>query len=184
MVHVSCAAAPQRQGHAAVYALLEQAYGRMCAGPMPPVSNTASGKPFFLRSPVQFSLSHTKGLAACAISDELVGIDAELIRDVRPGVPERTMNPEELDWMKAQKDPSKAFLVLWTMKEAWVKLTGQGLGGAPQKIVLQWHDGVPLIQGEQAFFETREINGVMVTVCSRRREAAEWFWWQNGFSVI
>jgi 4'-phosphopantetheinyl transferase len=98
---------------------------------------TPSGRPI-LSSPapwVSFSLSHAKGLVACAVSREVeVGIDAEagdrgidlelLARDV--------CSVQEQDQLRsAPPDMRNAlFLDLWTLKEAYLKALGVGIASA------------------------------------------------------
>ena len=43
-------------------------------------SRTAAGKPYFPGCPVQYSLSHCRGLVCCALSLSPVGVDAEAPR--------------------------------------------------------------------------------------------------------
>ena len=174
MLYIYGAPTVHENGHETAYALLEYAYGRLAGGAMPPIVRTELGKPYFLRSHLEFSLSHTKTMAFCAISNHPIGIDAETVRPVRGGVAERTMNPGELAWMAEQPDADRAFLQLWTMKEAWAKLSGKGLNGRPQEIVLLWKNGAASVEGEKARFQTREVEQVMVSVCTPYHEQADW----------
>lgn len=87
---------------------------------LPPVERSPRGKPFF---PVTenrwFSLSHSGGLALCALSDDgPVGADIELERPRRANLPAYALSPSEL----ARFDGSwAAFFRLWTLKESWCK---------------------------------------------------------------
>ena len=79
------------------------------------------GKPYFADMPNRWlSLSHSGRYALCALSDEgEVGVDVEVIRTHRPGLPEYVLTPEE----KAQFDGSwEDFTRLWTLKESWCKM--------------------------------------------------------------
>ena len=164
-----------QNGHDTVYALLAYAYDQTIGGRLPHIHRGAWGKPFFLRSEVEFSLTHTKTMAFCALSDRPVGIDAETIRPVRPRVPERTMNPHELAWMAASENRDEAFLRLWTAKEAWSKLTGRGLDGRPKEIVLDVGPGEEMgVAGHAAAFQWRQSGGVLVTVCTEAPKEARW----------
>ena len=164
-----------QNGHDAAYALLAHAYEQTIGGRLPQIHRGTWGKPFFMRSAVEFSLTHTKTMALCALSDRPVGVDAETIRPVRPRVPERTMNPPELAWMARFADRDEAFLRLWTAKEAWSKMTGRGLEGRPKEIVLDVSAGDVLgVVGHRAFFQWRCTGGVLVTVCSEEQTEAHW----------
>lgn len=126
MLEVYISACRRERGHETAYGLLAEAYRRHVGAPMPAVARTAAGKPYFPDGSLAFSLSHTGTAALCAVSDQTVGADAETVRPVRPGLPERVLCSEELDWLARQADRETAFFTLWTGKEAWVKLTGRG----------------------------------------------------------
>jgi phosphopantetheinyl transferase len=72
-------------------------------------------KPRFENSAVQFNISHSRDLAALAVSDQTVGIDIEHLRAACSGGPFSELYPDE---------PSK--LVRWTQLEAWNKWRGTG----------------------------------------------------------
>lgn len=163
-----------RTGHEAAYVLLDRAYRMMHGGPLPPVTKTAAGKPYFLRGGPHFSLTHTKTMAFCALSRQPVGVDAETVRPVRPLVAARTMNPLELAWLEAQEDPDRGFLTLWTAKEAWVKLTGEGLNGRPKQVELTFGEAGMGVTGRAVRFYTRELEGTLVTACLANEEDVRW----------
>ena len=83
----------------------------------------AYGKPF-LKNGKFFSLSHSGNYAFLAINDDVIGIDAERIRQRKDGVGERMFTLEEQ--LYAKKDDFSFFSV-WTRKEAVVKALGTGL---------------------------------------------------------
>jgi 4'-phosphopantetheinyl transferase len=90
------------------------------------------GKPLVAgRDDLHFNLSHCKGLVACALRrDGLVGIDVEFIgRPAPPEVVTHYFSSSEAAWWRAQPETmkTKAFFKTWTMKEALVKATGDGL---------------------------------------------------------
>ena len=174
MLEIYTAPADRREGRRTAYALLERAYARHAGGLLPPILRTESGKPFFPEGAFHFSLSHTRTMAACAMSSRPVGVDAETIRPVRPGVAERSLTAAELAWLQAADDRDLGFLTLWTMKEAWVKLTGRGLNGRPRDVTLDWRDGRWGVLGEPVRFETRVAGGVVLTACTDLAEPACW----------
>ena len=86
------------------------------------------GKPFIVdHSEIYFSLSHCREAVACAISDRPVGIDVESIREFRESLVRYTMNVAEQQQIMEAERPDVAFIRLWTMKEAQLKLTGRGI---------------------------------------------------------
>ena len=91
------------------YALL-----RYAMGPSAPEIEWKSGeKPCFKgETGLHFSLSHTEGLALCALSDRPCGTDSERIREVKERLWQRTMTEGELQW--AENDPQRLFK-LWSL---------------------------------------------------------------------
>jgi len=83
------------------------------------------------RSPLRFSLSHTKGLAACAVILERdIGLDVEaLTRELAIDVARRFFSEREVDELLRTPIDGRAirFLEYWTLKEAYVKARGLGL---------------------------------------------------------
>ena len=86
------------------------------------------GKPFIMGHPeIHFNLSHCREAVACAVGDHPVGIDVECIREYKDSLARYTMNDEELRQIAAADRSDVAFIRLWTMKEALLKLTGRGI---------------------------------------------------------
>jgi 4'-phosphopantetheinyl transferase len=81
---------------------------------------------------LHFSLSHTKGCVACAVSpNEAIGIDVEECspRDGLLEIAERNFSAEEIATLRAleaQEQPNR-FFEYWTIKEAYIKARGKGL---------------------------------------------------------
>lgn len=92
-----------------------------------------NGKPFLAGGgPVAFSLSHTAGLVACAVStDGEVGVDVERVARVGDwrAIATRYFSKAELRAIEAEpqeRRPSR-FIEIWTLKEAFAKALGLGL---------------------------------------------------------
>ena len=69
------------------------------------------------------SISHSRGLAACAVADRPVGLDVELVRPAPRRVWEH-LSPEE----RSHAADDAAFFRLWTAKEALLKCRGGQFG--------------------------------------------------------
>ena len=86
------------------------------------------GKPLLADYPdIHFSLSHCREAVACAVSDRPVGIDVESIGRYREQLAAYTMSEDERAAIAAAASPEVAFTRLWTMKEALLKCSGQGI---------------------------------------------------------
>ena len=105
--------------------------------PLPAVARREGGKPWFPDHPeLYFSLSHSGELTLCALSDREVGCDIERVRPRRPGLPTYALGREELAWIEKRGGGWDWFYTLWTLKEAKVKCTGQGLRLPPREIAV------------------------------------------------
>jgi 4'-phosphopantetheinyl transferase len=81
---------------------------------------------------LRFNLSHTRNLAACAVTcTDDVGLDVEDLerREAAEGIAERFFAPSEAAFIAAlpREQRHEAFLRIWTLKEAFVKATGEGI---------------------------------------------------------
>ena len=86
---------------------------------LPSIERSPRGKPFFPGPEGRhFSLSHSGGLALCALSDGPVGVDIEAVRPRRAGLPRRLLSQEELSRFDGSWED---FYRIWTLKESWCK---------------------------------------------------------------
>lgn len=119
-------------GHEAGRELLEEMYLRYAGGPMPEIALQERGKPYFVDSPWHFSISHTRHHVFCGLSQRRIGIDAEeLDRQIQPNLADKILSGLERQQYDNSEDPRFTLLTFWVLKEAQVKLTGEGLKGYP-----------------------------------------------------
>ncbi len=89
------------------------------------------GKPMLKYQPnIHFSLSHSGDYAICSIGDRPMGNDIETVRPGRLKVADRFFAEEELQWMygaEEETEVTERMFRIWTMKESFVKATGQGI---------------------------------------------------------
>jgi 4'-phosphopantetheinyl transferase len=99
----------------------------------------AAGKPR-LRRPstlgVQFNLSHSHGLAVCAVGrNRTIGVDLEALRSEVAGeeIAVNYFSARELEELRALPVPQRleGFFLCWTRKEAYIKARGGGLVSIP-----------------------------------------------------
>ena len=89
-----------------------------------------NGKPYLHENCFHFSLSHSGKYAVLAVSNKPVGIDVERQKKNRLLVAKRCFHKNEYADIMALPDEgsrNRRFLEYWTMKEAYVKRTGEGL---------------------------------------------------------
>ncbi len=85
------------------------------------------GKPYFLSIDKKFSISHCDGLCVCAVSDMEIGIDCETIRKKSDNVIKRCYSDKEKLYIDSNENQNVAFTRLWTLKECYCKMTGDGV---------------------------------------------------------
>lgn len=74
------------------------------------------------------SLSHSGSFAVCALADDPVGVDLEVYRRVSPSIKKRLLSEAELSEYGSSEDENY-LLSKFVMKEAYLKLTGEGIAG-------------------------------------------------------
>jgi 4'-phosphopantetheinyl transferase len=92
----------------------------------------AWGKPFVEDTDIQFNLSHSGALALIAVArGRQVGVDVERLRPLADleDVAARVCTAREREALAALAKPQRerAFLTLWTRKEALAKMVGEGV---------------------------------------------------------
>lgn len=88
-----------------------------------------SGKPYFKKSPLDFSISHSQGVAVCSLGGCPRGIDVELVRSKNnaAALAKRFFCGAESDYVAASDNTDEAFYTVWTRKEALIKRRGGGV---------------------------------------------------------
>lgn len=153
MILASCALTGQT-GHEAGRQLLRQLYRQETGEELPSIVTTSSGKPYFENSPWHFSISHTRRHAFCVLSKENIAIDAEeLDRKIDLRLAQKILSPKEKVQFDAAEDKRRALLTFWVLKEAAVKLSGEGLRGYPNQTDFSLDDP-----------RVREMDGCLVAI--------------------
>ncbi len=124
-------------------------------------ARAASGRPSCPALPLSFSLSHSGGYAACAVSARPVGVDLEEVRPLRPALT-GILSEEERDWMG---DDAARFAWLWTAKEAMLKCRGAALGRLRHLPLAMTPDGPAARQGALRLFFPPAPEGYALALC-------------------
>lgn len=86
------------------------------------------GKPYIVgREDIHFNISHCREAVVCIVSNAEVGIDVERIRPYNDNLARYVLNDEEYASVIGSDNPALEFTKFWTMKEALLKLTGEGI---------------------------------------------------------
>ena len=85
------------------------------------------GKPYFENNNIYFNISNSGLVTVAAVSDKEIGIDIQRIK-YNDAIVNRTFTESEKEYLNKSTDKAKAFTLIWTMKESYVKMLGVGIG--------------------------------------------------------
>ncbi len=117
-----------------------------------------SGKP--VADNCYVSISHSGNMVAVCTSENPVGIDIEKIDDTRnfEKIASRYFHGKEKEFFE-QTPTVDAFYEIWTKKEAYTKIDGNG--------VIEIQKGIDVLSIENHEFQTEKVNEYMLTICER-----------------
>ncbi|MBE7058040.1 MAG: 4'-phosphopantetheinyl transferase superfamily protein [Ruminococcaceae bacterium] len=122
-----------------------------------------NGKPY--AAYINYNISHSGNIVICAVSDDSVGCDVELVRNVKRDVADKyfTENEKKLDFFK-----------VWTAKESYLKMTGEGICPDLKNIEVVFEENKSFIKRngiiEDCFLSEYNIPGYseyIISVCSK-----------------
>lgn len=125
-----------------------------------------------------FNISHSHDLAVCVIADAPVGCDVEKKGRFREGIAERFFTEQEVFYLKQFEGEGKRdeFLRLWTMKESYLKMTGEGLQFSLDRIEFEIDEDVKVYRdGKLCNCKIKEYDfaDYKITVCSEEDNFGE-----------
>lgn len=99
------------------------------------------GKPLSTLEGIHFNISHGQYIVAIACANSPVGIDVESSRRVLEITMEKSCTEKERKWLDRAEDRGADFLRLWTLKESYVKMVGEGLRINPSNVEFIFKEG-------------------------------------------
>ena len=185
--------ATDRRDYTVAHALLRRALSRR--RPVPPEAwsfePSGAGKPQIAAHlkeglSLQFSLSHTRGLVACAVGDGIdIGVDVEAIgrSEAADDLVSRLFSPSEARDLASRPLPDRhvRFIELWSLKEAYLKANGLGLAQPLDSCGFEFisesdlqfqHDGACGGPWRFALYALGETEAFRLAVAVRSRDAA------------
>lgn len=131
----------------------------------------ASGKPGMVQYPeFCYSLSHSGDWVICGVHSKALGVDIQEMRPWKEATAERFFAQEEYERLCREQEQHKQnlFYKLWTAKESYGKLTGDGIGkGISQYLTAKDFETITDIKnGTTAKIKTYEgIPDYMACIC-------------------
>lgn len=170
--------------------LLQIMLGRLGISPGRELAEEPGGKPYFPEHPeVGFNVSHSGAYVACVVSQGASGVDIQEIRPGKADVAGRYFSPWEQEYIRQAKNPEKAFIEIWALRESYLKKTGEGMRLSLRAFFLEQRE-VPapygglfqVRRGGQAqperFWLGEVVPGYVLAVCGEEKLAPEV--WQVG----
>lgn len=123
-----------------------------------------NGKSYLEGIPVFFSLSHSGEYVFCAASKQEIGADIQIMRSINmQSLVKRFFSEREKQLLEQmpEREKEKAFYFLWTRKEAYGKLTGEGIAAVLNIDTLA-------LNSQIYWEEWQQPEGYGIAVCRRR----------------
>lgn len=146
----------------------------------PDIAYTPKGKPCLINHEpaLFFSLSHSGTKAMCVLGDHPVGCDIEKLAPPPLMVGRHVFSKDEQIRLSRLKGEvlKRQFFRLWTGKESYLKMTGEGLSGKPADFSIELPYGSQVIKGREVTFLEIPCEGeYQAAVCmeGRCRKEAE-----------
>lgn len=127
-------------------------------------AKSEKGKPYAVNCPMKFSISHCGGLVICAVSEKEIGVDIEKIRDIRLKAAEKFASKNELGYIG---NSLERFFEIWTLKEAFFKCKGTGLGADIKNasFVIDGSGNITCSESGYKTFFDKTFDGHICSVC-------------------
>lgn len=127
------------------------------------IKKDSQGKPYAENSSYNFSISHCDNLVICAVSKSEIGVDIEKIRNVRLRMAEKFACENEIAYIG---ETLERFFEIWTLKEAFFKCKGTGLGADIKSVSFEISEKNISCseEGYKLFFEN-VADGYVCSVC-------------------
>lgn len=133
------------------------------------------GKP--LAEGKHFNISHSGKYVVLTTASVPVGVDIEIMQKGRHKIASRFFALEECIQIDQSYDRDKKFTQIWTLKEAFVKCIGTGIGEHLRDFaILIEKDGIKVqqnIKNDIFYFKEYSVSGYQLSVCCEDNRFAE-----------
>ena len=124
-----------------------------------------------------FNLSHSGDMVICTVSEKPVGCDVERVKEINLKIADRFFTKKEVEYLRSFEENNRAdaFFRLWTMKESYMKMTGEGIRLALDQFEFIFDEEVKVFRNGQrcaCFIKEYELPGYKLSVCAEDKEFA------------
>lgn len=140
------------------------------------VSYGTHGKPEI--EGLHFNLSHSGDYAVCAVGESAIGCDIEKVKESSKKVAGRYfgMHEQEILNQITEAKYDETFFRIWTLKEAYVKMTGEGMHTDFRSFDMKMGKEVEVFQNgvvQNCQFKEYCLGDYRIAVCSQEKTFAE-----------
>ena len=131
-----------------------------------------NGKPYFENDGnIFFNGSHSKDLICVGVSDNVIGLDAEFIKERKfLDIASEYFSFKECKFLKSSKKLEIDFFTLWTLKEAYIKNLGKVIFDIKDSIEIDLDERV-IYNADNLFFATFILDdSYIISLCSNMKD--------------
>lgn len=134
-----------------------------------------NGKPYCINYlEVHFNISHSGSWVICVVSDEPIGVDIEKIGVSDTKIAKRFFSEcEYKELLSVKMDRNEMFYKLWTLKESYIKYTGNGLKTPLDSLVFDMSNGNAKLKFPETnllcFNSMKVFENYYLSVCSKEQ---------------
>lgn len=145
------------------------------------------GKPYLKgMEQYQYNISNTDGMVVCAVSDGYVGIDVEKKKDFHQRILRKCASSLETAYILETEDrklQAERFFRLWTLKESYIKMTGEGMRIPLKEVEFQIsekgtktdvRENAQIRCSREGKFYQKEQGEYWITLCAREEATVRW----------
>ena len=132
-----------------------------------------NGKPYCTSFPkMHFNISHSGSWVVCAVSDRPIGIDIEKVGLADMQIARRFFTKYEYQYLQRQENQAEVFYKLWTLKESYIKYTGQGLTVPLNSFEFEFCDGSILLKDREDlyFISGKVFENYYLSACGEEQD--------------
>lgn len=125
-----------------------------------------------------FNVSHSHNIVVCVISSQAVGCDIEKVEDLREGIAERFFTENEIKYLSQFTGDVKGeeFYRLWTMKESYMKMTGEGMRVPLNSFEFRFDNEISVFRDGklcECYIKEYYVQDYKLTVCAKENAFEE-----------
>ncbi len=117
-----------------------------------------NGQPILNLTGKHISLSHSGGLAVCALSEIPVGVDIEVPRKMSSRIKNYILSDSEINRDLFDRTDDISLLKKWTAKESYFKLTGTGIDRHSMQLISASDGRIAAGNLRYAYYETVSLS--------------------------